>query len=128
MPLIAAAAGLLFTTTATTAGGTALREDRRPQLTQLIEDRREQVATSELRAARLRGEVESRDRPLADSDAPIKEQRDRAAGLRGRRLHRATGPGRDRELNDAPRRPDRSSPKGATTTTSSSTRATCRPW
>src|SRR3712207_7913599 len=32
VPLIALAAGLLFTTTATTARGTALRDDRRPEL------------------------------------------------------------------------------------------------
>ena len=69
VPLIAAAAGLLFTTTATTAGGTALREDRRPQLNQLIEDRRADVAASEDRAATLRREVESRTDSLAESTA-----------------------------------------------------------
>ena len=43
VPLIALAAGLLFTTSATTADGTALRDDRRPQLTQLIADKRERL-------------------------------------------------------------------------------------
>ncbi|HEX5540647.1 MAG TPA: hypothetical protein VFX60_03655, partial [Micromonospora sp.] len=54
VPLITLAAGLLFTTTATTADGTALREDRRPELTELIEDRRKRVATHEEHAAALR--------------------------------------------------------------------------
>ncbi|MGC1213016.1 MAG: DUF881 domain-containing protein [Micromonospora sp.] len=114
VPLIAAAAGLLFTTSATTAGGTALREDRRPQLTQLIEDRREQVAASELRAARLRAEVESQTAALADTDGPIKEQQDRAAGNRqGAGFTSLTGTGVTIELNDAPRRADQTLPKGA---------------
>lgn len=113
VPLIAAAAGLLFTTTATTAGGTALREDRRPQLTQLIEDRREQVEASEQRAARLRAEVESQTAALADSDGPIKAQRDRAAASRQAAGFTAlTGTGVTIELNDAPRRNDQALPKG----------------
>jgi uncharacterized protein YlxW (UPF0749 family) len=112
VPLIAAAAGLLFTTTATTAGGTSLREDRRPQLTQLIEDRREQVGASEEQAARLRAEVEDLTAALADTDGPIKEQRDRAAASRQAAGFTAlTGPGITIELNDAPRR--ESLPKGA---------------
>ncbi|WKU03164.1 DUF881 domain-containing protein [Micromonospora sp. HUAS LYJ1] len=115
VPLIAAAAGLLFTTTATTAGGTALREDRRPQLTQLIEDRREQVAASELRAARLRADVEGETAALADTDQPIKEQRDRAQALQQAAGFTAlAGPGVTVELNDAPRRGDGTLPKGAT--------------
>ncbi|MEV0809289.1 DUF881 domain-containing protein [Micromonospora sp. NPDC050200] len=115
VPLIAAAAGLLFTTTATTAGGTVLREDRRPQLTQLIEDRREQVAASELRAARLRAEVESQTATLADTDAPVKEQRDRADRSREAAGFTAlSGPGVIVELDDAPRRNDQTLPKGAT--------------
>ncbi|MEU2613797.1 DUF881 domain-containing protein [Micromonospora sp. NPDC007271] len=115
VPLIAAAAGLLFTTTATTAGGTSLREDRRPQLTQLIEDRREQVAASEERAARLRAEVEEQTAALADTDGPIKAQRDRAAASREAAGFTAlTGIGVTIELNDAPpRRADQPLPKGA---------------
>ncbi|MGR6316448.1 DUF881 domain-containing protein [Micromonospora soli] len=114
VPLIAAAAGLLFTTTATTAGGTSLREDRRPQLTQLIEDRREQVAASEEQAARLRAEVEEQTAALADTDGPIKDQRDRAAAsLQVAGFTALTGPGVTIELNDAPRRADQTLPKGA---------------
>ncbi|MFJ8578871.1 DUF881 domain-containing protein [Micromonospora sp. NPDC093277] len=114
VPLIAAAAGLLFTTTATTAGGTSLREDRRPQLTQLIEDRREQVAASEARAAQLRAEAEEQTAALADTDGPIKAQRDRAAASREAAGFTAlTGTGITVELNDAARRPDQPLPKGA---------------
>ncbi|MEV6487531.1 hypothetical protein AB0M20_02660, partial [Actinoplanes sp. NPDC051633] len=54
VPLIALAAGLLFTTSATTAGGTSLRDDRRPQLAQLIMDKRERLAQREEHAAELR--------------------------------------------------------------------------
>ncbi|MCT2278766.1 DUF881 domain-containing protein [Micromonospora chalcea] len=114
VPLIAAAAGLLFTTTATTAGGTPLREDRRPQLTQLIEDRREQVAASEAKAARLRTEVEEQTAALAGADGPIKTERDRAAASRQAAGFTAlTGSGVTVELNDADRRPDQPLPKGA---------------
>ncbi|MGS2614063.1 DUF881 domain-containing protein [Micromonospora sp. LZ34] len=113
VPLIAAAAGLLFTTTATTAGGTALREDRRPQLNQLIEDRREQVAASERRAATLRHEVEERTSTLADTDGPIREQQERAAATREAAGFTAlTGPGVTVELNDAPRRTEQNLPEG----------------
>ncbi|MCL7459309.1 DUF881 domain-containing protein [Micromonospora echinofusca] len=115
VPLIAAAAGLLFTTTATTAGGTALREDRRPQLNQLIEDRRAEVAASEQRAANLRAEVEGRTNALASSDGPIREQQNRAAASRDDAGFTAlAGPGVTVELDDAPRRNDGALPAGAT--------------
>ncbi|GAB3949365.1 hypothetical protein GCM10027614_48080 [Micromonospora vulcania] len=105
--LIAAAAGLLFTTSATTANGTALREDRRPQLNQLIADRAEQVAASELRAANLRGQVEQQTDTLAHSDGPIKAQQDRAKGsLQSAGFTKLAGTGVTVELNDAPRRSD----------------------
>jgi uncharacterized protein YlxW (UPF0749 family) len=120
VPLIALAAGLLFTTTATTAGGTSLREDRRPQLAQLIEDRRDQVAASEKRAAALRTKVESQTEALAGSDAPIAAQRNRAnASRQAAGLTALAGPGITVELNDARRRVP-------ATTTSWSTRATYR--
>ncbi|GAA3748499.1 DUF881 domain-containing protein [Micromonospora maritima] len=114
VPLIAAAAGLLFTTTATTAGGTSLREDRRPQLTQLIEDRREQVAASEAKAARLRDEVEEQTEALAGTDGPVKTQRDRAAASRQAAGFTAlTGTGITIELDDADWGPGQPPPKGA---------------
>ncbi|BCL14935.1 MULTISPECIES: DUF881 domain-containing protein [Micromonospora] len=104
VPLIAAAAGLLFTTTATTAGGTALREDRRPQLTQLIDDTRERVAARETEAARLRADVERQTEALADTDQPIAAERGRAAaGRQSAGFTALTGPGVTVELDDARR-------------------------
>ena len=114
VPLIALAAGLLFTTTATTADGTSLREDRRPQLAQLIEDRRKQVAASEERAAALRAKVESQTEALAGSDAPIATQRDRAnASRQAAGLTALAGTGLTVELNDAPNQGEGSLPAGA---------------
>lgn len=103
VPLIMLAAGLLFTTTATTASGTALREDRRPQLTQLMEERRRELAEAEERAARLRAAVERQTETMAGSNAPIAAQRARAASLRQKAgFTPLTGPGLTVELNDAP--------------------------
>jgi uncharacterized protein YlxW (UPF0749 family) len=111
VPLIALAAGILFTTSATTADGTALREDRRPQLTQLIEQRRTDVASSEARAAALRWEVEDQTSGLADSDEPIARQRFRGEGSREAAGFTAlAGPGLTVELDDAPWRGDSRAP------------------
>jgi uncharacterized protein YlxW (UPF0749 family) len=104
VPLIAIAAGLLFTTSATTANGTSLRDDRRPQLAQLIEDRRERVEESDRRRAALLTEVEAQTEELAGSDAPIAEQRSRGDGSRqGAGFTALRGPGLTVELDDAPR-------------------------
>lgn len=111
VPLIAVAAGLLFTTSATTADGTALREDRRPQLAQLIEDRRERVEASDKRRAALLSQVEAETDVLAGSDQPIAEQQSRgdksrqAAGFTALR-----GPGLTVQLDDAPRLGDTNRP------------------
>jgi uncharacterized protein YlxW (UPF0749 family) len=104
VPLIAIAAGLLFTTSATTANGTSLRDDRRPQLAQLIEERREQVDESDRRRAALLTRVEAETEALAGSDAPIAEQRRRGESSRlGAGFTALRGPGLTVELDDAPR-------------------------
>lgn len=114
VPLIALAAGLLFTTTATTAGGTSLREDRRPELTQLMEERREQLAATEERAGELRARLEQQTEALAGSDAPIAEQRARSAATRQDAGFTAlNGPGITVELNDAPQPVDGIGPADA---------------
>ena len=106
VPLIALAAGLLFTTSATTADGTALRDDRGPQLAQLITDKRERLADREHRAAALRTIVDQDAARLADVDTPVKEARQRADAMREPAgftdLH---GPGITVTLNDSSRRP-----------------------
>jgi len=114
VPVIVAAAGLLFTASATTAQGTDLREDRRPQLAELISKHNTRVAEAETRAGRLRGEVEAQTAALAGSDRPVAEQQERAAGARGAAgLTAVHGPGLTVQLDDAPRRADGTRPGNA---------------
>ena len=114
VPVIAVAAGLLFTASATTADGTALREDRRPELTQLIDERRERLAVAEARAAALRAQVETETDALAGTDAPIAAQRDRGEAYRqGAAFTAVRGPGMTVRLDDAPRLTDGSRPDDA---------------
>jgi uncharacterized protein YlxW (UPF0749 family) len=114
VPAIALAAGVLFTTTATTAGGTSLRDDRRPQLAQLIEERRAEVDSASAGAAALRAQVESQADALAGSDRPIADQVARVDAYRVDAGHTEMhGPGLTVRLNDAPRRADGSRPAGA---------------
>nr|WP_232344802.1 MULTISPECIES: DUF881 domain-containing protein [Actinoplanes] len=105
VPLIALAAGLLFTTSATTADGTSLRDDRRPQLAQLISDKKERLATSEKREAALRGEVDQETARLAEVEPPVKAAREIADAVRQPAGFTALrGPGLTVSLNDSPRR------------------------
>jgi uncharacterized protein YlxW (UPF0749 family) len=114
VPMIALAAGVLFTTTATTAGGTSLRDDRRPQLAQLIEERRAEVDAANTDAAALRAQVEAQSDALAGSDKPIADQVTRAEAARTDAGYTAMhGPGLSVRLNDAPRKADGSRPAGA---------------
>ncbi|HEU4422816.1 MAG TPA: DUF881 domain-containing protein [Pilimelia sp.] len=114
VPIIALAAGLLFTASATTADGTALREDRRPQLAQVIDERRERLAAAEARAAALRAQVEAQTDALAGTDLPIAEQRGRGESYRpGAAFTAVRGPGMTVRLDDAPRLTDGSRPSGA---------------
>jgi uncharacterized protein YlxW (UPF0749 family) len=105
VPLIALSAGLLFTTSANTAGGTSLRDDRGPQLAQLIADKRVRLEHREESAAELRRRVDQDTARLADVDQPVKQERQRADAIRPQAgftdLH---GPGLTVVLNDSPRR------------------------
>jgi uncharacterized protein YlxW (UPF0749 family) len=104
VPLIALAAGLLFTTSATTADGTALRDDRRPQLAQLITDKRERLAERERRAAQLRAAVDQDTAALGKVDRPVQEARQRAESLLEPAGFTAlSGPGITVVLNDSSR-------------------------
>src|SRR5690349_9202198 len=102
-PVVFGAAGLLFSLTAATAHGTDLRDDRRPELTNLIAERKHEIATSRARAARLRAEIEAQQQGQAGADGAVDEQRRRgerqlaAAGLTA--VH---GPGVVVVLDDAP--------------------------
>ncbi|MFG1607167.1 DUF881 domain-containing protein [Actinoplanes sp. NPDC049265] len=105
VPLIALAAGLLFTTSATTAGGTALRDDRRPQVTQLIADKRVRLDGREARAAQLRTQVDQDTERLAEVSAPVRAARKRADGMQAAAgFTKLQGPGLTVVLNDSPRR------------------------
>jgi uncharacterized protein YlxW (UPF0749 family) len=105
VPLIALAAGLLFTTSARTADGTALRDDRRPQLAQLIQDKRVRLDAREQAAAELRDEVDRDTTQLAEVDQPVKQAKDRADALRAQAGFTALrGPGITVSLNDSSRR------------------------
>jgi hypothetical protein len=79
-----AAAGLLFTTSATIADGTTLRDDRRPQLAQLIADKRNAWRSANAKAAELRAAVDEETAELAKVDRPVLEHASarRACGRR----------------------------------------------
>jgi uncharacterized protein YlxW (UPF0749 family) len=115
VPVVALLAGLLFTTSATVAHGTDLREDRTPQLANLIADRQRQVAAAQAQAATLRaGELATLDQQ-GNLEPDVQAQQERAAAeLSGAGLVALHGPGLTVALNDAPTSPDGSLPKGAT--------------
>lgn len=114
VPLIALLAGLLVTTTAHTAAGTALRDDRGPELTRLIQERRAQVAAGAAQAAALRGEIDAATEVQGGSDSGIAAERARAnAQKKSAGFTSLHGPGIEVRLDDAPRRPDGGLPAGA---------------
>jgi uncharacterized protein YlxW (UPF0749 family) len=113
-PVVLLLAGFLFTTSATTAKGTDLRDDRRTELAGLIGERKRDVADANARATTLRHEIEGTSRGKAVTDDRVADQRARgdaeraAAGLTALR-----GPGLTVRLDDAPRHADGSRPAGA---------------
>jgi uncharacterized protein YlxW (UPF0749 family) len=102
VPVIALAAGLLFTTSATTAGGTSLREDRRIELSDLIEDREARVDEAEATLGPLEQEVAALTEALAGADTPVVAEHERAEEYREAAGFSALhGPGLTVTLNDA---------------------------
>jgi uncharacterized protein YlxW (UPF0749 family) len=115
VPVVALAAGLLFTTSARTARGTALRDDRTPQLSSLIADRNRQIAQEEAQDATLRKRVDTLTQAVGGADADTSAAARRAGESRpGAGLTAVHGPAVTVTLNDAPRRADGSRPAGAT--------------
>jgi uncharacterized protein YlxW (UPF0749 family) len=113
VPVIALAAGFLFTTSATTADGTPLREDRRLELAELILERQERVAEAEATRSELQAHVETLTAALAGADTPVLGERERADGYRSAAGFSAvSGPGLTVVLDDA-LRPDGIRPDGA---------------
>ncbi len=107
VPLMALLAGLLFSMSAHTAKGTALRDDRNPQISSLISDHQRQIDQQAKAAAALRAEVERQTDLAGGSDADIAEQQRRADARRAAAgLSAVHGPGLTVRLDDAPRRAD----------------------
>lgn len=114
VPVVFLLAGVLFSMSAQAAQGTALRDDRNPQVTSLIADRQRQIDQQERQAAALRSDVDQLTTRAAGSDADIAAQQSRADSRRAAAgLSAVHGPGLTVRLNDAPRRPDGSLPQGA---------------
>jgi uncharacterized protein YlxW (UPF0749 family) len=108
------AAGILFTTSATTSKGTSLREDRRPEFVQLIVEEQQRVARAEAAANALRAQVGALTQEKAGADTPIAGQIKRGEGYRqDAGLTALHGPGVTVRLNDAPVRADGTLPDGA---------------
>ncbi|MGH3645719.1 MAG: DUF881 domain-containing protein [Micromonosporaceae bacterium] len=115
VPAVLFAAGVLFATTAETAQGTELRNDRRVALRELIGERKEEVASLADRRRRLARDVENETRRRSTSDGGIRGEQSRADSSRGAAgLTAMRGPGVTVILNDAPVRPDGGLPRGAT--------------
>lgn len=113
VPVIALMAGFLFTTSATTADGTPLRQDRRIALRELVEERQHRVAEAESELSALADEVSALTEALAGSDASVVTEQDRAEDYRqAAGLSALRGPGLTLTLSDA-LRPDGVTPPGA---------------
>ena len=107
VPVVALLGGLLFSMSAHAAQGTALRDDRNPQLSSLITDRQRQIDQQARIAAALRQEVEQQTNVAGGSDADIAAQQQKADARRAAAgLSAVHGPGVTVRLDDAPRRPD----------------------
>ncbi|MGH3737327.1 MAG: DUF881 domain-containing protein [Micromonosporaceae bacterium] len=115
VPVVLFGAGVLFATTAETAQGTELRNDRRVALSELIGERKDEVASLDSRRRRLAREVEAETRRRSGSDSGIRGEQARADSSRlAAGLTAMRGPGLTVRLDDAPVRPDGPLPRGAT--------------
>jgi uncharacterized protein YlxW (UPF0749 family) len=113
VPVVALLTGLLMSTSARTAQGTALRDDRTPQLTSLIADRNRQIEQLSQQESTLRNNVDAKTNAVAGSDADTARQQARADAERASAgLTAVRGPAITIRLNDAPKRPDGSLPQG----------------
>jgi uncharacterized protein YlxW (UPF0749 family) len=113
VPVVALLTGLLVTTSAHTARGTALRDDRTPQLTSLIADRNRQIEQLSQQEAQLRSSVEAKTNAVAGSDADTANQQLRGDAKKAPAgLTAVRGTGITVRLNDAPKRPDGNLPQG----------------
>lgn len=114
VPVVAALAGVLFTTSARTSAGTSLRDDRRLELRRLIEERQAVTAALDEQAAALARAIDGTTRVRAETSGPIAAQQRRADEQRlAAGFTAVRGPGIRVVLDDAPRRADGALPAGA---------------
>jgi uncharacterized protein YlxW (UPF0749 family) len=103
VPLIGLAAGFLFTVSANTAAGTVLREDRRVELTQLIDSKQSNADRLAAQAKELNAEVDAATGRLAQTDNPVAQEVTRGASYaQAAGMTELHGPGVTVRLNDAP--------------------------
>jgi len=107
VPVTAAAAGLLFVTSASTAQGTDLRADRRLQLTELLARERQDVERRQQHSVELRRAVDAAAQQAAAGDARVAAARPDPTLELVAGMVPVTGPGVTVSLDDAPRRPGR---------------------
>jgi uncharacterized protein YlxW (UPF0749 family) len=101
VPLILAGAGLLFTTTATTARGTDLRSGENTRLVDLIEGAEERNDRAQAESLRIAGEIESLAKAASTATTErVRRSADRIASAAG--LVAFTGQGLTVTLDDAP--------------------------
>ncbi|GAA5176899.1 DUF881 domain-containing protein [Rugosimonospora acidiphila] len=113
VPVVALLTGYLLTTSAHTAAGTALRDDRTPQLSSLIADRNRQIEQLDKQESTLRTDNADKAKAVAGSDADTNALQARGdSEMAGAGLTKVHGPAVTVELNDAPKRPDGTLPSG----------------
>ena len=106
VPLTALLAGLMFSTSRSTAQGTDLRAGRFAQLTDLIADAQDTVMAQERTAAELRSQVQEASRLAAAGSSTVATETSRGASLEpSAGLTALQGPGLVVTLDDAPRTP-----------------------
>lgn len=115
VPAVALVTGLLLAASAHTAMGTDLRSGRQRQLQQLIAERSAAVARENAQVAALQAALDASTRAAAARDGTVKAANDAVGALAGPAgLGSVRGPSLTVVLDDAPRSPDGSLPKGAT--------------
>jgi uncharacterized protein YlxW (UPF0749 family) len=113
VPLVAASAGLLFTTSAVASHGVDLRNDR-VRVTDLIDREQQSAAQAERQYAALRAQMDAEAATAAAGDARVRAAADAAAALApAAGLTAVHGPGLVVSLDDAPLKPGRPLPRGA---------------
>ncbi len=101
---VAALAGLLFATSASTAQGTDLRAGRRLRLAELIATQEREVASLDASARSLSRDVQDKTGEAARRDSRVRRAQDRVDALLGPAgLAAVRGSGLEVSLDDAPR-------------------------